>query len=164
MGGLPSTKRYSTASLMPAESWPFGATTTTMSGRIPRWATKRPQKRAGRSSNFTAPRPARLPHPKTTTINPKDSRYERGTTGRQVTPRIQTGPGRNHAGGPAGMNAPGRFPSGCDALVICQGRCRSVNDEPIVVLNQAPSYHEEVGTCQRQARIENREQHSRACS
>src|SRR5690606_14137870 len=39
----------------------------------------------GRLSNLRAPRPARLPHPKPTTINPKDSRYERGTTGRQVT-------------------------------------------------------------------------------
>lgn len=32
-----------------------------------------------------APRPARLPNPKPTTINPKDSRYERGTTGGQIT-------------------------------------------------------------------------------
>ncbi|WP_208394390.1 hypothetical protein, partial [Pseudochelatococcus lubricantis] len=32
-----------------------------------------------------APRPARLPNPKPTTIKPKDSRYERGTTGGQVT-------------------------------------------------------------------------------
>ena len=31
-----------------------------------------------------APRPARLPHPKPKAINPKDSRYERGTTGGQV--------------------------------------------------------------------------------
>ena len=31
-----------------------------------------------------ATRPARLQHPKRTTINPKDSRYERGTTGEQV--------------------------------------------------------------------------------
>ena len=30
-----------------------------------------------------APRPARLPNPKPTTINPKDSRCERGTTGGQ---------------------------------------------------------------------------------
>ena len=36
-------------------------------------------------SNLRAPRPARLPHPKPTNINPKDSRYERGTTGGQVT-------------------------------------------------------------------------------
>ena len=36
-------------------------------------------------ANLRAPRPARLPKPKTTTINPKDSRYERGTTGGQVT-------------------------------------------------------------------------------
>jgi hypothetical protein len=33
-----------------------------------------------------APRPARLPNPKPTTITPKDSRYERGTTGGQVRP------------------------------------------------------------------------------
>ncbi|TCP58358.1 hypothetical protein EV663_1355, partial [Rhodovulum bhavnagarense] len=31
-----------------------------------------------------APRPARLSNPKPNTINPKDSRYERGTTGGQV--------------------------------------------------------------------------------
>jgi hypothetical protein len=31
-----------------------------------------------------APRPARLPDPKPPTIKPKDSRYERGTTGGQV--------------------------------------------------------------------------------
>src|SRR5690606_35398146 len=66
---------------MPAESWPCGATTTTTSGRIPHWAIGVQQKRAGRLSNLRAPRPARLPHPKPTTINPKDVRYERGTTG-----------------------------------------------------------------------------------
>jgi hypothetical protein len=32
-------------------------------------------------SNPRAPRRPRLPHPKLTTINPKDSRYERRTTG-----------------------------------------------------------------------------------
>jgi hypothetical protein len=69
---------------MPAASWPSGATTTTTSGRIPRWATRPRQKRAGRLSNPRAPRPPRLPHPKPTTINPKDSRHERGTTGGQV--------------------------------------------------------------------------------
>src|SRR5690606_20255840 len=69
---------------MPAESWPCGATTTTTSGRIPHWAIGVQQKRAGRLSNLRAPRPARLPNPKPTTINPKDSRYERGTTGGQV--------------------------------------------------------------------------------
>jgi hypothetical protein len=37
-------------------------------------------------SNLWAPRPARLPNPKLTTINPKDSRYERGTAGGQVSP------------------------------------------------------------------------------
>ena len=56
-----------------------------MSGRTPRWATRPPQKRAGRLSNLRAPRPARLPNPKPTTINPKDSRYDRGTTGGQVS-------------------------------------------------------------------------------
>ncbi len=35
----------------------------------------------GWRGNLTAPRPARLPNPKPTTINPKDSRYERGTNG-----------------------------------------------------------------------------------
>lgn len=55
-----------------------------MSGRIPRWATRHQQKRVGRLSNLTAPRPTHLPHPKPTTVNPKDSRYERGTTGGQV--------------------------------------------------------------------------------
>src|SRR5690606_31164223 len=39
---------------------------------------------AGRLSYLRAPRPARLPNPKPTTINSKDSRYERGTTGGQV--------------------------------------------------------------------------------
>src|SRR5690606_1989315 len=70
---------------MPAESWPCGATTTTTSGRIPHWAIGVQQKRAGRLSNLRAPRPARLPNPKPTTINPKDSRYERGTNGGQVS-------------------------------------------------------------------------------
>jgi len=37
-----------------------------------------------------APRPARLPNPKPTTSNPKDSRYERGTTGGQVRLFIRT--------------------------------------------------------------------------
>ena len=73
-----STRRSSTAWQMPAARWPGGATTTTMSGRIPRWATRPPQKRAGRLSNPRTPYPARLPNPKPTTINPKDSRYERG--------------------------------------------------------------------------------------
>jgi hypothetical protein len=40
--------------------------------------------RAERLSNLRAPRPARLPNPKPTTINLKGSRYERGTTGGQV--------------------------------------------------------------------------------
>ena len=34
--------------------------------------------RARRTLDLKAPRPARLPNPKPTTINPKDSRYERG--------------------------------------------------------------------------------------
>ena len=55
------------------------------SGRTPRLATRPRQNRAGRLSNLKAPCPARLPNPKPTTINPKDSRYERGTTGGQVT-------------------------------------------------------------------------------
>ena len=61
-----------------------GAPITTPSDRIPRSATRRCSKRAGRLRNLRAPRPARLPHPKPTNINPKDSRYERGTTGGQV--------------------------------------------------------------------------------
>ncbi len=79
-----STRRSSKAWPMPAESWPSGATTTTTSGRIPRSATRPRQKRAGRLSKLGAPRPTRLPNPKPTNINPKDSRYERGTTGGQV--------------------------------------------------------------------------------
>jgi len=61
---------------MHGENCACGAMITTTSGRIPRWATKHPLKRAERLSNLRAPRPARLPKPKTTTINPKDSRYE----------------------------------------------------------------------------------------
>lgn len=53
----------------------------TTSGRIHRWATRPLSRRAGRLSNVMAPRPARLPRPKPTTIKPKDSRHERGTTG-----------------------------------------------------------------------------------
>lgn len=44
-----------------------------------------PQKRGGCLSNLRAPRPARLPNPKPTVIDPRDSRYEQGTTGRQAT-------------------------------------------------------------------------------
>ena len=66
-------------------NWPSGVTTTTTSGPIPRWATRPRPTRAERLSNLRAPRPARLPHPKPTNINPKDSRYERGTTGGRVT-------------------------------------------------------------------------------
>ena len=60
----------------------------TMSDRIARWATRPPQKRVGRLSNLTAPLPTRLPHPKPTTIKPKDSRYERGATRRQVKTQL----------------------------------------------------------------------------
>ena len=70
-----------TASPTPARRWPSGATIITISGRIHRWGTKPPRKRAGRLSNLRALRPARLRHPKSTTIKPADSRYERGTTG-----------------------------------------------------------------------------------
>ncbi|WP_323042713.1 transposase [Gemmobacter sp.] len=42
-------------------------------------------------STLRAPPPARLPNPKPTTIKPKDSRYERGTTGGQVTGRKSRG-------------------------------------------------------------------------
>ena len=84
-----STRRYSPAWPKPAASWPYGATTTTTSGRIPLWATRPQQKRAGRLSYLIATRPARLSNPKPTTINPKDSRYERGTTGGQVRTAIR---------------------------------------------------------------------------
>jgi len=40
--------------------------------------------RAERLMYLRAPHTVRLPKPKTTTINPKDSRYERGTTGGQA--------------------------------------------------------------------------------
>lgn len=70
---------------MPAASWRCGDTTTTTSGRIHRLATGPRPKRAGRLSNLRAPRPARLPNPIQTNINPKDSRYERGTNGGQVS-------------------------------------------------------------------------------
>jgi putative transposase len=53
-----------------------------------RSATRPPQKHAGRLSQLMAPRPARLPHPIPTTTNPKDSRFERGTTRGQVTKRF----------------------------------------------------------------------------
>ena len=57
----------------------------TPSGRSPRWGTNPRQKHAWRVRCLKAPRPARLPNPKPTTINPPDSRDERGTTGGQVT-------------------------------------------------------------------------------
>ena len=66
---------------MAVENWPHGATPTTTSGRIHRWPTRPQQRRAGRLSYLMAPRSARLPNLKPTTVNPKDSRYERGTTG-----------------------------------------------------------------------------------
>ncbi len=66
-------------------NWPSGVTTTTTSGRIPRWATCHRQKRAGRSGYLMATRPAHLPSPKPMPVHPKDSCYERGTTGGQVT-------------------------------------------------------------------------------
>ena len=90
-------RKSSTAWLMPAANWPSGATTTTTSGPIPRWATRPRPTRAGRLSNLRAPRPARLPHPKPTNINPKDSRYERGTTGGQVRLRGSVGSQLRHS-------------------------------------------------------------------
>jgi hypothetical protein len=65
----------------PDKNWPSGDMTTITSHPTHRSPTKPRQKRAGRLSYLMAPRPARLPNPKPTTINPKDSRYERGTTG-----------------------------------------------------------------------------------
>jgi hypothetical protein len=73
-----STRKSSTAWPTPAERWTFGATTITMTGRIHRWATKRPQKHSRRPNNLTATRPACLLNPKPITINSKDSRIERG--------------------------------------------------------------------------------------
>ena len=61
---------------MPVDTWRFGATTTTMSGRTRRLRIKHPQKRVARLSNLRAPRTTRLPNPKPMTINPADSRYE----------------------------------------------------------------------------------------
>jgi len=65
---------------MVAERWPSGATITTTSGRIHRWQTRPPHKRARRLSYLMAARPAHSPHPKSTTIKLKDPHYERGTT------------------------------------------------------------------------------------
>ena len=45
-----------------------------------------PRRSAPGLSNLRAPRLARLSNPKPTAINPKDSRYERGTTGGQGRP------------------------------------------------------------------------------
>ena len=81
-----STRKSSTAWPTPAERCPSGATITTTSGRIHRSAIRPPQKRAERLSYLMESRPARLPHPKPTTIKPKDSRYDQGTTGGQVRP------------------------------------------------------------------------------
>ena len=44
-----------------------------------------PSERAGRLSYLTAPHPPRLPKPKPAIINKPDTRYDRGTTGGQVT-------------------------------------------------------------------------------
>ena len=71
-----STRKSSTAWPTPDERWPYGATITTTSGHIHRSAIKPPQKRAERLSYLMASRPARLPHPKPTTIKTKDSRYD----------------------------------------------------------------------------------------
>lgn len=72
--------------------------TTTSAGRIPRWATRTRLSRAGRLSNLMASRPAPLPYPKSTTINPKDSRYERGTPGGQVMRPAKPLPSRQARG------------------------------------------------------------------
>lgn len=85
-----STRRSSTAQLMPAASWPCGDTTRATSGPIPHWATRPRQTRAGRLSYLMATRPARSPHPKPMPIKPEDPRYERGTTGRQVSCLLRT--------------------------------------------------------------------------
>ena len=56
-----------------------------MSDRTHRWATKPRQKRTRRLNDPRATRQTRLPHAKLTTIKPKDTRYDQGTTGWQVT-------------------------------------------------------------------------------
>ena len=84
-----STRRSLTAWQTPAARWPSGATITTMSGPTHRWETNPQQKRAGRLNYLKPPHPTRLPHPKPPNIKPKDSRYERGTTGGQVRPHAR---------------------------------------------------------------------------
>ena len=74
---------------MPAKYWRSGVTTTTTSGRTHPSATRPQQKRAGRSSYLMATRPTRLPSLQPMTIKPKDSRYERGTTGGQVNLNLE---------------------------------------------------------------------------
>ena len=105
-------RRSSTVSPMPAKSWRCGVTTTTTSGRIPRWPTKPRQKRAGRFSYLRAPHPARLPHPNLTNIKPADSSYERGTTGRQVIPYDCQNPSGAHFGAPQRSSPKPHLPCG----------------------------------------------------
>ena len=81
---MPERRRSPTAWPMPAASWPSGAASATTSGRMPRSPTRPRQKPAGRLSNLRAPRPARLPSPIPTTIDPEVYRHERGATGGQV--------------------------------------------------------------------------------
>jgi len=68
-------------------SWPSGATTSTTSGPTLRWETEHGHKRAGRSCKMEASPPARLCRRASTNIKPVDSRYDRGTSGRQVRSR-----------------------------------------------------------------------------
>src|SRR6476659_7214713 len=78
-------RRCSTASLTHGASWLSGATTTTTSGHTRRWGTEHRHKRAGRSCKMETSHPARLCRWGSTNIKPADSRYDRGTSGGQVT-------------------------------------------------------------------------------
>lgn len=93
----------STASEALGASWLSGATTITMSGRTRRWATEHRHKRAGRSCKMEASHPARLCRWGSTNIKPADSRYDRRTSGGQVTGqkrRPATGPNPTDRGKP----------------------------------------------------------------
>lgn len=77
-----STLRYVRSQPFSASSWPQTRPDQVRSGWVG-------VSRAGRLSNPGAPRTARLPIPKPTTINLRDSRCERGTTEGQATALLQ---------------------------------------------------------------------------
>jgi len=58
------------------ENWTCGDMIIATSDHTRRWATKHAMERAEPLRYLRAPRTARLPKPKTTTISPKDSRYD----------------------------------------------------------------------------------------